>query len=67
MEAVHPLTARELEVLRALVAGNTDRETAGLLFISPRTVERHITNMLDKLELPSRTALVAYAVRRGLA
>jgi len=61
------LTARELEVLRLLVTGIGDRDTAEALSISPRTVERHVTNMLGKLDLPSRTALVAQAVREGLA
>ncbi|MFN8589856.1 MAG: LuxR C-terminal-related transcriptional regulator [Thermomicrobiales bacterium] len=60
------LTARERQVLRLLAAGHTDRESAAMLFISPRTVETHITNMLNKLGLPSRFALVVYAARQGL-
>jgi non-specific serine/threonine protein kinase len=62
-----PLTRREREVLRLLAAGHTDRESGAILFISPRTVETHVTNILNKLGLPSRLAAVVYAARNGLA
>jgi len=61
------LTRREREVLRLLAAGHTDRESAAILCISPRTVERHVTNILNKLRLPSRLAAVVYAAHHGLA
>jgi non-specific serine/threonine protein kinase len=61
------LTERELEVLRLLAEGHTDRESAAMLFISPRTVETHVTNIINKLGLPSRLAAVVYAARNGLA
>lgn len=64
--ALPTLTPRERDVLRLLVAGQSDRASGAALSISPRTVERHITNILNKLGLPSRTALVAYAVRHSL-
>ena len=60
------LTLREREILRLLIAGQSDRASGVTLSISPRTVERHISNIPNKLGLPSRTALVAYAVRNDL-
>ena len=60
------LTARELEVLRLLVAGRSNREIAGALFVSHRTAGTHVTNILAKLGVESRTEAAAYAVRRGL-
>jgi non-specific serine/threonine protein kinase len=60
------LTRREHEVLKLLVDGQTDREIATALSISPRTVETHVAHMLGKLGLQSRTAAAAYAVREGL-
>jgi LuxR family maltose regulon positive regulatory protein len=61
------LTARELEVLRALVAGLTNREIAARLVISEHTVHRHVTNAYRKLGVSSRTAAAAYVHRHGLA
>ena len=60
------LTPRELEVLRLVAAGRTDRMIATELSISPRTVGGHVTNILGKLGVESRTAAAAYAVRHGL-
>ncbi|MGB3306272.1 MAG: tetratricopeptide repeat protein [Thermomicrobiales bacterium] len=62
----HGLTERELEVLRLLVDGNSTREIAEHLFISPRTASTHVTNILGKLGVTSRTAAVAYAMRTGV-
>jgi DNA-binding CsgD family transcriptional regulator len=61
------LSPRELEVLRLLVEGRTDREIAGVLCISTRTAEKHVRAILGKLDAPTRTAAAAIAVRRGLA
>jgi non-specific serine/threonine protein kinase len=61
------LTARELEVLRLLVEGLSDREIADALFIGQRTVSTHVANILGKLDLSTRTAAASYAVRHGLA
>jgi LuxR family transcriptional regulator, maltose regulon positive regulatory protein len=61
------LTAREREVLRLLAEGLTNRGIAERLVLSEHTVHRHVTNMLRKLGLPSRTAAAAVAVRSGLA
>jgi predicted ATPase/DNA-binding CsgD family transcriptional regulator/transcriptional regulator with XRE-family HTH domain len=63
----HGLSPRELEVLRLVAEGNTDREIAEALSISRRTATTHLTHILDKLGLDSRTAAAAYAVRHGLA
>ena len=60
------LTPREREVLRLLADGLTNRQIAERLVVSEHTVHRHVTNLLRKLELPSRTAAAAYAVRSGL-
>ncbi len=60
------LSARELQVLRLVSKGHTDREIAAILFISRRTATTHLTHILDKLGLDSRTAAAVYAVRHGL-
>lgn len=60
------LTPREREVLRLLAEGLTNRQLAERLVISEHTVHRHVTNILRKLELPSRTAAAAHAARSGL-
>jgi predicted ATPase/DNA-binding CsgD family transcriptional regulator len=62
----HNLTSRETEVLRLLVQGNSTREIAEALYISPRTAATHIANILGKLDVNSRTAAVAFAMRTGL-
>ena len=49
-----------------MAQGHTDREIAAALFISRRTATTHLTHILDKLGLDSRTAAAAYAVRHGL-
>jgi DNA-binding CsgD family transcriptional regulator len=60
------LTQRELEVLKLLTEGMSDREIAESLFLSPRTVGWHVTHLLTKLDVPSRTAAAAAALRLGL-
>ena len=57
------LTPREREVLRLIADGLTNRQIAERLVVSEHTVHRHVTNLLRKLDLPSRTAAAAYAVR----
>jgi DNA-binding CsgD family transcriptional regulator len=64
--ALPELTAREREVLGLVADGLTNREIAEQLVLSEHTVHRHVTNILRKLGLPSRTAAAAYAVRAGL-
>jgi DNA-binding CsgD family transcriptional regulator len=60
-DAAGGLTSRELEVLRLVAAGNSNTEIAGRLVLSDKTVARHLTNIFTKLDVPSRTAAVAYA------
>lgn len=60
------LTERELEVLRLIVDGQTSREIADSLVISPNTVERHRQNIMSKLGLRNRAELVRYAISKGL-
>mgnify|MGYP001195937063 CR=1 FL=1 len=60
------LTYREREVLRLVAEGYTDRMVAETLVISPRTVNRHLSNIFTKLSVPGRTAAVALAIRQGL-
>jgi predicted ATPase/DNA-binding NarL/FixJ family response regulator len=60
------LTAREVDVLRLVAAGKSNRAIAEALFISERTVENHISHMLGKLEVESRTAAVAVAAQLGI-
>jgi DNA-binding NarL/FixJ family response regulator len=61
VERTHGLTARELEVLRLLAAGKTNKTIAGELFLSEKTVDRHVSNIFDKLGVSSRAAATAYA------
>ena len=61
------LTAREVEVLRLVAAGKTNRAIAADLFLSERTVDRHVSNIFTKLGLSSRAAATAYAVEHDLA
>ena len=60
------LTSRELEVLRLLVAGGSNREIADALFVSPRTVQAHLANLFGKLEVHTRAGAVARAYELGL-
>lgn len=63
---VEPLTHREIDVLRLLARGNTNRQIAELLALSIRTVESHRANLMGKLGLSSRVELVTYAEEHGL-
>jgi DNA-binding NarL/FixJ family response regulator len=61
------LTPRERDVLGLLAEGLTNRQIAERLVVSEHTVHRHVTNILRKLDLPSRAAAAAQAVRSGVA
>ncbi|MEO1064254.1 MAG: LuxR C-terminal-related transcriptional regulator [Actinomycetota bacterium] len=64
----HPqLTPREIDVVREIARGRTNGEIAAALFISPKTVSVHVSNVLAKLEMTSRTEVATWAVRSGLA
>jgi len=60
------LTSRELQILRLVAQGLSDKEAAAALDLSEHTIHRHVSNILNKLDVPSRTAAVAQAVQHGL-
>ncbi len=60
------LTQRELEVLQLAADGLSNKEIAGKLVISEKTVKNHITNIFSKLQVNDRTQAVLYALRKGL-
>jgi DNA-binding NarL/FixJ family response regulator len=60
------LTPREIEVLRLVAAGKTNKSIADALAISEKTVARHLSNIFVKLDLPSRAAATAYAFQHRL-
>ena len=60
------LSAREVEVLRLVAAGLTNRGIAETLTISERTVDRHVSNIYAKLDISTRAAATAFAYERGL-
>jgi DNA-binding NarL/FixJ family response regulator len=60
------LTEREVEVLRLVAKGLTYPEIAGLLVLSPRTVQNHVQNTLIKLQLHNKAQLVRYALEQGI-
>ena len=63
----HGLSRRELEVLRLLAAGESNRQIAGRLGLSPHTIERHVANLYRKIGARGRADATAYALRNGLA
>jgi len=64
---VDPLTERELEVLRLVAQGKSNKEIAEQLVIADMTVRAHVSNILSKLHLASRTQAALFALRKGLA
>jgi DNA-binding NarL/FixJ family response regulator len=60
------LTAREVEVLRLVATGRTNRSIAEELVISEKTVARHVSNIFTKLRISSRSAATAYAYEHDL-
>jgi DNA-binding CsgD family transcriptional regulator len=62
----HGLTPRELQVLRLITAGKTNKAIATELSLSERTIDRHVSNILRKLNVPSRAAATAYAYNHKL-
>jgi two-component system, NarL family, response regulator LiaR len=65
--ADEPLTQREVEVLRLIAQGHENKDIAEKLVISEATVRTHVSNILGKLHLASRTQAALYALREGLA
>lgn len=64
--SLHGLTERELEVLRFVASGKTNKGIGAALFLSEKTIERHVSNVLAKLGVPSRAAATAYAYEHRL-
>ncbi len=65
-EPYERLTDREREVLKLLAEGRTNREIAGMLIVSVKTVLAHRSRIMEKLDIHNRTDLVKYALRKGL-
>ena len=61
------LTRREVEVLRLIAAGKSNRQIAAALYLSPRTAERHVANIYLKIGAHSKAEAAAYALHHGLA
>ncbi|MBW2018215.1 MAG: DNA-binding response regulator, partial [Deltaproteobacteria bacterium] len=60
------LTQREREILKLIAEGNKNKEIAEYLCISQKTVEKHRTNLMKKLDLHNVAALTAFAMEKGL-
>ena len=60
------LTAREVEVLLLLASGQTNRQMAGELFLSEKTIARHVSNIFTKIDVKSRAAATAFAFEHRL-
>jgi len=60
------LTRREREILRLIAEGRRNREIAGMLYVSVKTVEKHRSNLMNKLDLHNTAALTSFAVESGL-
>ena len=60
------LTKREVEVLSLVIEGKSSKQVADLLFVSKRTVDFHLANIYDKLEVTNRVQAFREATRRGL-
>ena len=65
-QLVGSLSDREMQVLRLLAAGKTNHDIAEELFISAKTVARHVSNIFDKLGVSSRTGATAWAYQHNL-
>jgi DNA-binding NarL/FixJ family response regulator len=66
-EPHHQLSERELEILRLIAEGASNRQIAGQLYLSENTVRTHLVHILGKLGLENRVQAAAYALRNGLA
>jgi DNA-binding NarL/FixJ family response regulator len=62
----HGLSPRELEVLRLVASGKTNKTIAGELFLSEKTVDRHVSNIFGKLNVSTRAAATAWAYQHHL-
>jgi DNA-binding NarL/FixJ family response regulator len=64
--SAHGLSARELEVLLLVASGKTNKAIADALFLSEKTVDRHVSNIFVKLDVPTRAAATAWAYQHRL-
>ena len=60
------LTAREMDVLRLVAKGKSNKEIADTLIVSEKTIKTHVSNILSKLHLADRTQAAIYALRQRL-
>lgn len=65
-DSYQQLTDREREVLKLLAEGHTGREIAAMLVVSPKTIEGYKTNLMNKLNIHSKTDLIKYAIRKRI-
>ena len=65
-ESVEELTKREIEILKLIAEGYSNTEIGGILYISPRTVDTHRTNIMKKLNVKNIAGLIKYAVQAGM-
>jgi DNA-binding NarL/FixJ family response regulator len=65
-KSIEPLTERETDVLRLLAQGKSNKEISQALNIGDQTVKSHVSHILDKLGVPSRTQAALYAIQNGL-
>lgn len=65
-EAVEELTKREIEILKLIAEGYSNTEIGQMLYISPRTVDTHRTNIMKKLNVKNIAGLIKYAIQTGL-
>ena len=65
-QTIDPLSERELDVLRLIARGMSNQEIAGALVVGEATVRSHVSSILRKLQLASRTQAALYALREGL-
>jgi DNA-binding NarL/FixJ family response regulator len=64
--SAHGLSPRELEVLLLVASGKTNKLIARELFLSEKTIDRHVSNIFVKLDVPTRAAATAWAYQHGL-
>lgn len=65
-EDIEPLTTREVEILKLIAEGYSNTEIGSMLYISPRTVDTHRTNIMKKLKVKNIAGLIKYAIQSGL-
>jgi DNA-binding CsgD family transcriptional regulator len=63
---IHSLSKREKQIVRLIAKGNTDKEIAGILSISPSTAKTHRHNIIQKLQMKNKAALAQFATENGL-